>query len=88
MFGVVKWAVAGAVLSCGAVAAYELPTRKIEAEVQVSGGTGARPAAPRRPVRASPSFAGEGLDRSSCKLVRRKLWVEGEGWIVKSVVRC
>ena len=92
MFGVIKWALVGAVLSCGAVAAYELPTRRIDADVRVSGGpsggSGTRPAAPRRPIRASSSFAGEGLDRSSCKPIRRKLWVEGEGWVVKSVARC
>ena len=28
------------------------------------------------------------VDPASCQKVRRKLWVEGEGWIVRSVSRC
>ena len=28
------------------------------------------------------------VDPASCQKVRRKLWVEGEGWIVRAVARC
>jgi hypothetical protein len=88
MFGFVKGAAMGAVLSCGAVMAYELPTRNGEVPVPASVGTEVRIAAPSRPIRARSRLAAQGFDRSSCKPMRRKLWVEGEGWIVKSIARC
>jgi hypothetical protein len=28
------------------------------------------------------------IDAAGCQKVRRKLWVEGEGWIVRSLTRC
>lgn len=44
----------------------------------------AEAAAPVRPVAAT-----EGEDESgTCSRIRRRLWVEGEGWIVRRVTTC
>jgi hypothetical protein len=56
--------------------------------------TEARPEAPRatpvpsRPVRVVTKYAALDAEAPACPRVRRKLWVEGEGWIVRSVSRC
>ncbi|HEX2555985.1 MAG TPA: hypothetical protein VHL98_19990 [Microvirga sp.] len=43
---------------------------------------------PSRPVRAVTKYAAVEADAPACPRVRRKLWVDGEGWIVRSVSRC
>ncbi len=41
-----------------------------------------------RPVRAVTKFAAVEADQPACPRVRRTLWVDGEGWVVRSVSRC
>ena len=41
-----------------------------------------------RPVRAATKIAAIEADPLACQRVRRKLWVDGEGWVVRSVGRC
>lgn len=43
---------------------------------------------PSRPVRTVTRYAALDADAPACPRIRRKLWVEGEGWIVRSVSRC
>lgn len=44
--------------------------------------------APSRPVRTVTKYAAAEAEPPACPRVRRKLWVEGEGWIVRTVSRC
>jgi hypothetical protein len=41
-----------------------------------------------RPVRAVTRYAAVEADPLACPRTRRKLWVEGEGWVVRTVSRC
>ncbi len=41
-----------------------------------------------RPVRAATRLAAIEADPLACPRVRRKLWVDGEGWVIRSVSRC
>ena len=41
-----------------------------------------------RPVRAATRLAAVEADPLACPRVRRKLWVDGEGWVIRSVSRC
>jgi hypothetical protein len=44
--------------------------------------------APSRPARTVTKVAAAETEPAACPRVRRKLWVEGEGWIVRTVSRC
>lgn len=35
-----------------------------------------------------PVSATEGEDDANCSRIRRRLWVEGEGWIVRRITTC
>ena len=39
------------------------------------------------PVRAASTTEGED-DGGTCSRIRRRLWVEGEGWIVRRITTC
>lgn len=83
MLGIVKAVSVGAVLSCGVLAAYEGPTSRLDAAAEI------RPAPARMNSATRPVRAASKADLSSpCQTARRKLWVDGEGWIVKTVARC
>ncbi len=45
-----------------------------------------------RPVAASASTtgtsAGEAEEDTNCSRTRRRLWIEGEGWIVRRITTC
>ena len=43
---------------------------------------------PSRPARTVTKVAAAEAEPAACPRVRRKLWVEGEGWIVRTVSRC
>jgi hypothetical protein len=86
MIGVVKMAAIGAVMSYGAAAVYDWPARKPEAAVLTTGSLQPAPQASGRTVRKPVRMASHSGEPSACKAVRRKFWVEGEGWVVRA--RC
>jgi len=83
MIGVLKVAALGAVVSYGAVTIYDLPHRKLEAAVQATGSLNPKPVAATRPVRPVVRPVGAAEVQTSCQPTRRKLWVEGQGWVVR-----
>jgi hypothetical protein len=63
---------------------YDRPPAATEMHQQTTPETPARS----RPVRAATKFAAIEADPLACPRARRKLWVDGEGWVVRSVSRC
>lgn len=40
------------------------------------------------PVRPAAASAGEAEEDTNCSRTRRRLWIEGEGWIVRRITTC
>jgi hypothetical protein len=86
MIGVVKMAAIGAVMSYGAAAVVDWPTHRPVPTVLATGSIDPAPQASGRTVRKPVRIASTTGEPSPCKAVRRKFWVEGEGWVVRA--RC
>lgn len=50
---------------------------------QVAEATQVRPVSDTRPAEAEPEEEG-----ANCSKLRRRLWIEGEGWLVRRVTIC
>jgi hypothetical protein len=82
--------VAGAVFAAGSLAALLLASSAFSAAVAPPASAPSARPAPVAATRASTPTTVTAVAETStdCPRARRKLWVEGEGWIVRKVPIC
>lgn len=80
--GVVRWMVRGALtLAIGALTATAVTAAPAAPTTKTVEATGTV-------ARTNAEAVVEPLEAPGCTRVRRRLWVEGEGWIVRRVTTC
>ncbi|NEU13618.1 hypothetical protein G3T14_15975 [Methylobacterium sp. BTF04] len=56
--------------------------------IPIGASAAGRPATPTPPERPATTWTSGESEPANCSHIRRKLWQDGEGWVVKTVTVC